>query len=257
MKARVAPSSLARFSTRFLFTPYRSNFCASNFYYSWRRFTCLVQSRIFISLRAVWTFAYSTNKHIFFKKEICICGMSLLASGEVNVAADRASVFFFVQSTPSGQFTASAVSSSGQVWTSSYSSEEWIKIYEEGGAASNEQFFEWLNDANSKITAETNDNSLEIKWSKEDEEGFFFEICSLHLVQEPPNAFIRLFRSLLNDRSAFYEKATNTEAQLDEMRNQMEKLEQRASQLSEFCSNLETTLISKFTTILNEKLKKK
>lgn len=119
MKARVAPSSLARFSTRFLFTPYRSNFCASNFYYSWRRFTCLVQSRIFISLRAVWTFAYSTNKHIFFKKEICICGMSLLASGEVNVAADRASVFFFVQSTPSGQFTASAVSSSGQVWTSS------------------------------------------------------------------------------------------------------------------------------------------
>lgn len=45
-------------------------------------------------------------------------------------------------------------------------------------------------------------------------------------MQEPPNAFIRLFRSLLNDRSAFYEKATNTEAQLDEMRNQMEKLEQ-------------------------------
>lgn len=43
------------------------------------------------------------------------------------------------------------------------SSEEWIKIYEEGGAASNEQFFEWLNDANSKITAETNDSSLEVR----------------------------------------------------------------------------------------------
>uniref|UniRef100_A0A915AGR5 Uncharacterized protein n=1 Tax=Parascaris univalens TaxID=6257 RepID=A0A915AGR5_PARUN len=184
-------------------------------------------------------------------------GMSLLASGEVNVDADRTPLFFFVQSTPSGQFTANAVSSSGQLWTSSYSSEEWIKLYEEGGAASNEQFFEWLSDADSKITAKTDRNSLEIKWSKEDEEGFFFEICSLHLVQEPPNAFIGLLRSLLNERAAFYERATNAEAKLDEMRDHMEKLEQRSSELSEFCSNLETTLISKFAVILREKLKKK
>ncbi|KHN73350.1 hypothetical protein Tcan_15187 [Toxocara canis] len=44
--------------------------------------------------------------------------MSYLASGEVSVA-DGSTVLFFVQSTPAGQFCGNAISSSGQVWTSS------------------------------------------------------------------------------------------------------------------------------------------
>ncbi|VDM51377.1 unnamed protein product [Toxocara canis] len=87
--------------------------------------------------------------------------MSYLASGEVSVA-DGSTVLFFVQSTPAGQFCGNAISSSGQVWTSSYSSEEWINLYEEGGASSNEEFFKWLNGSQTKMSAETKDDSLQV-----------------------------------------------------------------------------------------------
>ncbi|KHN73343.1 hypothetical protein Tcan_00248 [Toxocara canis] len=97
---------------------------------------------------------------------------------------------------------------------------------------------------------------FQIKWMREDEEGFYFEVCCLRLKREPAGALFTLVRSLLNDRTQFCEKAANSEAQMEQMRNQLEKLDKRASEMCEFCNNLESTLISKFTTILNEKLKK-
>ncbi|VDK20174.1 unnamed protein product [Anisakis simplex] len=98
------------------------------------------------------------------------------------------------------------------------------------------------------------ENSFQIAWSKQDDEGFYENICNFSLAKAPPDGLFVLIRSLLSDRIASEAKALNAETQLSQVQNQLQKLDARASEMKDFCANLETRLISKFTTILNEKL---